>query len=374
MKIGIVCYPTFGGSGVVATELGMALAKAGHEVHFITYSRPVRLKETVANIHFHGVRVSDYPLFEYPPYELVLSSKLVDVALYENLDLVHVHYAIPHASAAWMAQQILKSKGKELPFITTLHGTDITLVGSDPSFGPVIEFAMENSNALTAVSADLKKDTIEQFGIKNEIQVIPNFINLNEYKPKCDPELRARFAPNGERLVVHMSNFRPVKRVGDAVQVFNKIRERIPAKLLLIGDGPERPRIEQLCRSLPFCSDVQFFGKTSTPEELLSVSDLFLLPSETESFGLAALEAMASGVPVVSTNSGGIPEVNIHGQSGLLSNVGDIESMAKHALSILENTEELNRFKANALRQAQRFSVESILPVYESLYRSVLAN
>lgn len=372
MRIGIVCYPTFGGSGVVATELGMALAGKGHTVHFITYSRPVRLKDTVGDVHFHGVRVSDYPLFKYPPYELVLSSTLVDVALFEKLDVLHVHYAIPHASAAWMAQQILVSRGKRLPFITTLHGTDITLVGSDPSFGPVIQFAIENSNAVTAVSQSLKNDTLDQFSITKDIEVIPNFINLNEYKPKCDPELKRKFAPNGEKLVTHISNFRPVKRVDDAVDIFKRIRAEMPAKLLLIGDGPERSRIEHKCRTENFCNDVEFFGKTSEPENILSVSDLFLLPSETESFGLAALEAMASGVPVISTNSGGLPEVNSTGVSGYLRNVGDVAGMAEDALSILSSEERLNEFKAGALSIAQKFAIESVLPQYERLYEKVV--
>ena len=373
MRIGIVCYPTFGGSGVVATELGMALAANGHTVHFITYNRPVRLKDSIGDIHFHGVRVNQYPLFKYPPYELVLSSKLVDVALYEDLDILHVHYAIPHASAAWMAQQILKAQGKELPFITTLHGTDITLVGSDPSFGPVIKFAMENSNAVTAVSADLRRDTINQFDIHREIQVIPNFVNLSQYKPNCDQALKKKFAPNNEKLIIHMSNFRPVKRVGDAIEVFHRIRAEVPAKLLLIGDGPERPKIEQQCRQSSYCQDVEFFGKTSSPEDLLSISDLFLLPSETESFGLAALEAMASGVPVISTNGGGIPEVNQHGVSGYLSPVGDITDMAQNSLLILKDEETLAAFKKGAISRAKEFSLERILPQYEKLYTSLIS-
>jgi N-acetyl-alpha-D-glucosaminyl L-malate synthase BshA len=350
----------------------MALAAEGHTVHFITYSRPVRLKDSAGDIHFHGVRVSDYPLFKYPPYELVLSSTLVDVALFEELDVLHVHYAIPHASAAWMAQQILISRGKHLPFITTLHGTDITLVGSDPSFGPVIKFAMDNSNAVTAVSESLKQDTIDQFGMTREIKVIPNFVNLNEYKPKCDPELKRRFAPNGEKLITHISNFRPVKRVDDAVKVFKQIREHMPAKLLLIGEGPERHRIEQQCRNEKFCNDVEFFGKTSEPETLLSVSDLFLLPSETESFGLAALEAMASGVPVISSNSGGLPEVNEQGVSGFLRDVGDVDGMATDALKILGSEESLQQFKRGALERAELFSIDKILPLYEDLYEEVI--
>jgi len=350
----------------------MALAAKGHTVHFITYSRPVRLKDSIGDIHFHGVRVNEYPLFKYPPYELVLSSKLVDVALYEDLDVLHVHYAIPHASAAWMAQQILKAQGKDLPFITTLHGTDITLVGSDPSFGPVIKFAMENSSAVTAVSEDLRRDTITQFDIRRPVQVIPNFINLEQYKPSCDLELKKKFAPNGEKLIVHMSNFRPVKRVSDAIDVFYRIREEIPAKLLLIGDGPDRPMLERRCRETPRCPDVEFFGKTSAPEDLLNISDLFLLTSETESFGLAALEAMASGVPVISTNGGGIPEVNEQGVSGFLSEVGDIEGMAANGLRILKEEGTHAKFRKGAISRAKSFSIDHVLPQYEELYASVV--
>jgi N-acetyl-alpha-D-glucosaminyl L-malate synthase BshA len=373
MKIGIVCYPTFGGSGVVATELGKALALKGHQVHFITYSQPVRLDFFSGNLFYHEVSVSDYPLFDYQPYELVLSSKLVDVVKYEKLDLLHVHYAIPHASAAYMAKQILASQGIHIPFITTLHGTDITLVGKDPSFEPVITFAINQSDAVTAVSESLKKDTFINFkNVNNTIHVIPNFINVEEYTVihhKCPKKM---YAPNGERLLIHVSNFRKVKRVEDVIRVFDKVRKEIPAKLVLIGDGPEKANIERLCRELGTCNDIRSLGKVVNPEQILSVADLFLLTSQTESFGLAALEAMASHVPVISTNTGGIPEVNIHGFSGYMSNVGDVDDMAKNAISILQDEETLKRFKNNAFEQAQKFDISKILPMYEKLYQSVL--
>jgi len=373
MKIGIVCYPTFGGSGVVATELGKALASKGHQVHFITYSQPVRLDFFSANLFYHEVSVSDYPLFDYQPYELVLSSKLVDVVKYEKLDLLHVHYAIPHASAAYMAKQILASQGIHIPFITTLHGTDITLVGKDPSFEPVITFAINQSDAVTSVSESLKQDTYINFpNVKKEIQVIPNFICLDEYvadEKKCTKKM---YAPYGERLLIHVSNFRKVKRVEDVLRVFDKVRKQIPSKLILVGDGPERPAIEKLCRELDTCNDIKSLGKVVNPEQILTVADLFLLTSETESFGLAALEAMAAHVPVISTNTGGLPEVNKHGFSGYMSNVGDIEDMAKNAMSILKDDEALRKFKANAFEQAQKFDITKILPMYEALYERVL--
>lgn len=373
MKIGIVCYPTFGGSGVVATELGKALAEKGHQVHFITYSPPVRLDFLSGNLFYHEVSVSDYPLFEYPPYELVLASKLVDVVKYEKLDLLHVHYAIPHASAAYMAKQILASQGIHVPFITTLHGTDITLVGKDPSFEPVITFAINESDAVTAVSESLKEDTNKNFpSVKSEIKVIPNFICLEDYnfeKGKCQKKM---YAPYGERILIHVSNFRKVKRVDDVLRVFNKVRKEVPAKLILVGDGPERGNIEKLCRELDTCNDIKSLGKIVNPEQILSIADLFLLPSETESFGLAALEAMASKVPVISTNSGGLPEVNVDGFSGFMSNVGDVDDMAKNAISILKDDNILNQFKTNAFQQAGKFDISKILPMYEELYRQVL--
>ncbi|HPF89770.1 MAG: N-acetyl-alpha-D-glucosaminyl L-malate synthase BshA [Flavobacteriales bacterium] len=371
MRIGIVCYPTFGGSGVVATELGMALAEKGHVIHFITYDRPVRLRDH-PNVHYHEVRVSDYPLFDYQPYELVLTSKLVDVAKFAGLDVLHVHYAIPHASAAWMAQRILAAQGMRLPFVTTLHGTDITLVGRDPSFEPVITFSIERSDAVTAVSDSLKRDTYTHFPVKREVQVIPNFVCVDQYRHHHDPELRRYYAPNGERLVVHVSNFRPVKRVQDVVAMFLRLRERLPARLLLIGDGPERQRIETLCRASDHCKDILFLGKMTRPEEVMASCDLFVLASESESFGLAALEAMACGIPVVSTDSGGLPEVNIHGVSGLLSPVGDVGSMAENAWAILNDPADHQRFRDGALEQARRFDLVRILPQYERLYESVV--
>ncbi|MBK7553981.1 MAG: N-acetyl-alpha-D-glucosaminyl L-malate synthase BshA [Flavobacteriales bacterium] len=372
MRIGIVCYPTFGGSGVVATELGHALAAKGHVVHFITYQQPVRLRPLDGSVHYHEVRVSDYPLFDYPPYELVLSSKLVDVAKYEKLDLLHVHYAIPHASAAYMAQRILEAQGIRLPFVTTLHGTDITLVGRDPSFEPVISFAIEQSNAVTAVSESLKRDTYEHFHVKREIHVVPNFVCIDQYSRSNTATIRARYAPNGERLLVHVSNFRPVKRVDDVVEVFKRVRAKMPAKLLLIGDGPDRQRIETACRQSEFGGDVQFLGKLTVPEDVLVACDLFLLTSETESFGLAALEAMACGVPVVSSNTGGTPEVNRDGVSGLLSPVGDVDAMSSNALKILGDDATLARYREGALTEAKRFDVNKVLPMYEALYKQVI--
>ena len=372
MRIGIVCYPTFGGSGVVATELGMALAEKGHIIHFITYDRPVRLRDH-PNVFYHEVRVSDYPLFDYQPYELVLTSKLVDVAKFAGLDVLHVHYAIPHASAAWMAQRILAAEGTRLPFVTTLHGTDITLVGRDPSFEPVITFSMERSDAVTAVSESLKRDTYTHFPLKREVQVIPNFVCVDQYSHMPDKGLRARYAPNGERLVVHVSNFRPVKRVQDVVGMFKLLNDRIPSRLLLIGDGPERQRIENLCRQSSGCDSILFLGKMTRPEEVMANCDLFALTSDSESFGLAALEAMACGVPVVSTDTGGLPEVNIHGVSGLLSAVGDVESMAANAATILGDVATHQRYREGALEQARRFDLRQILPLYERLYESVVA-
>jgi len=373
MNIGIVCYPTFGGSGVVATELGKALAAKGHKVHFITYQQPVRLDLFSDNIFYHEVKVSDYPLFDYQPYELVLTSKLVDVVKFEKLDLLHVHYAIPHASAAYMAQRILKSEGINIPFITTLHGTDITLVGKDSSFAPVITFAINESNAVTAVSESLKQDTLEHFNIKREIEVIPNFICLEHYNLNGSiNELKQSFAPNNERVLVHVSNFRKVKRTEDVIRIFDIVRKQIPAKLLMVGDGPERHRLEELCRELGTCDLVKFVGKVKDTERILAASDVFILPSESESFGLAALEAMAAKTPVISTNTGGIPEVNEHGVSGFLSNVGDVEDMANNTLKILANDEKLSKFKVGAYQQAEKFNIHAILPIYEKLYNSII--
>lgn len=372
MKIGIVCYPTYGGSGVVATELGMALAKKGHDVHFITYSMPFRLDQFLPNLHYHEVVVNDYPLFDYQPYELILASKLVDVVKYEQLDLLHVHYAIPHASAAYMAKQILASQGIKIPFITTLHGTDITLVGRDKSFEPVISFVINQSDAVTAVSESLKKDTLRYFATQREIQVIPNFIELPLYEKANLGYNKSQYAPNGELILMHISNFRPVKRVEDVLRIFSIVKKVIPCKLLLVGDGPDRNKIESLCRELSTCGDVRFLGKMKGIEEILSMADLFLLPSETESFGLSALEAMAAKVPVISSDTGGIPEINLDGYSGMLSAVGDIESMARNAIYILSDKSRLNVFKENAFKQAQKFALDKILPQYESLYKSML--
>jgi N-acetyl-alpha-D-glucosaminyl L-malate synthase BshA len=372
MKIGIVLYPTFGGSGVVATELGKALALKGHEIHFITYSQPVRLGSFRENIFYHEVQVSDYPLFEYQPYETELASKMVDVVKYEGLDLLHVHYAIPHASAAFMAQQILKSQGIAIPFITTLHGTDITLVGKDPSFEPVITFCLNASNAVTAVSQSLKDDTISHFATTQTIHVIPNFIQVKPELLEKNLEKRRHYAMDNERILCHISNFRQVKRVEDVVRVFHQVQKEIPAKLILGGDGPERPFVERLGRELGICNKIIFTGKVRETGPILEISDLFLLPSETESFGLAALEAMAEGVPVVSSNTGGIPEVNVHGFSGYLSDVGNVDEMAQYALSILKADDQLAQFSNNAFERAKTFSLSSVLPMYEELYEQVL--
>ncbi|MEK9619311.1 MAG: N-acetyl-alpha-D-glucosaminyl L-malate synthase BshA [Flavobacteriales bacterium] len=368
MRIGIVLYPTFGGSGIVATELGKALSKKGHEIHFITYSEPVRLGELRKNIFYHEVRTSDYPLFKFTPYEQVLTSKLVDVVKFERLDLLHVHYAIPHASAAYMAQQILKDQGVEIPFVTTLHGTDITLVGKDPSFEPVINFSINKSNRVTAVSENLKKETFELFDIKNNIEVIPNFICLKEYKLDNNDYYKKRFAPNNEKVICHVSNFRKVKRIEDVIIAFEGISKEMDVKLLLVGDGPERARLEQISRNSKFSKNIFFLGSLKSTKEVLNISDLFILPSSKESFGLSALEAMACGVPVIASDSGGIPEVISHGKSGLLNSVGDTYQMTKNALKLLSNDSILENFKTNAYQQAMKFDIEVILPKYEKLY------
>ena len=372
MRIGIVLYPTFGGSGIVATELGKALSKKGHEIHFITYSEPVRLGELRKNIFYHEVRTSDYPLFKFTPYEQVLTSKLVDVVKFERLDLLHVHYAIPHASAAYMAQQILKDQGVEIPFVTTLHGTDITLVGKDPSFEPVINFSINKSNRVTAVSENLKKETFELFDIKNNIEVIPNFICLKEYRMDNNDYYKKRFAPNNEKVICHVSNFRKVKRIEDVIIAFEGISKEMDVKLLLVGDGPERARLEQISRNSKFSKNIFFLGSLKSTKEVLNISDLFILPSSKESFGLSALEAMACGVPVIASDSGGIPEVISHGKSGLLNSVGDTYQMTKNALKLLSNDSLLESFKTNAYQQAMKFDIEVILPKYESLYKKCI--
>lgn len=372
MKIGIVCYPTFGGSGVIATELGKALAEKGHSIHFITYSQPVRLDFFSENISYHEVSVANYPLFEYAPYESALTSKLVDVVKYEKLDILHVHYAIPHASVAWLAKQILATQGIFIPVVTTLHGTDITLVGKDMSFEPVVTFAINHSDGVTTVSESLKRDTYANFRIEKEIEVIHNFIDLKRFSKKAKDHFKKAIAPFGEKLIVHTSNFRKVKRVEDVVTVFDKVIKKVPSKLLLIGDGPERPAIEKLCRDLGNCDHVRFLGKQEAIEEILSVCDLFIMPSESESFGLAALEAMACQVPVISSNTGGMPELNIHNQTGFLSNVGDVEDMAKNSIELLSDPEKHARFRKNALAQAKNFDIHVILPRYEQYYQKVI--
>ena len=371
MNIGIVCYPTFGGSGVVATELGKALAQRGHRVHFITYSQPVRLDFFNENLFYHEVYVPAYPLFQFPPYELALTSKMVDIVQNEKLDVLHVHYAIPHASAAYMAKQILRSRGINIPVVTTLHGTDITLVGKDASFEPVVTFSINQSDGVTSVSDDLRRETYQYFAIEKDITVIPNFIDLNRFKKQEKSHFRAAIAPEGEKLLIHTSNFRTVKRVEDVLRIFVGVREQIPAKLLLVGDGPDRNRMEKMARDLDVHRDLRFLGKLEAVEEVLSVGDLFLMPSENESFGLAALEAMACEVPVVSTNAGGIPELNVHGVTGMLSEIGDVEDMIKNALYVLDD-ENLPRFKAAARARAEEFAVEKIVPLYEECYQRAI--
>ena len=372
MKIGIVCYPTFGGSGVVATELGKALADNGHQVHFVTYNQPARLDFFSENLFYHEVAVSKYPLFEYPPYELALASRLVDVVRFEKLDILHVHYAIPHASAAFMAKQILMTYGIYIPVVTTLHGTDITLVGKDRTYQPVVTFSINKSDGVTAVSENLRKDTLEFFEIENEIRVIPNFIDLTRFSLKAKDHFKKAIAPAGEKILIHTSNFRKVKRTMDVIRIFAKISEKIPSKLLMVGDGGERSDCEQLARDLGVSDNVRFLGKQDAIEEILSVSDLFLMPSQSESFGLAALEAMACKVPVVSSNAGGLPELNIDGVTGFLREIGDVDGMAESAIYILEDEARLKTFKENALARAKEFDLSIILPVYENYYIEVI--
>ncbi|MFN7676333.1 N-acetyl-alpha-D-glucosaminyl L-malate synthase BshA [Flavobacterium sp.] len=369
MKIAIVCYPTFGGSGVVATELGLELAHRGHEIHFITYRQPVRLALLNSNVHYHEVNVPEYPLFHYQPYELALSSKLVDMVKLYKIEILHVHYAIPHAYAGYMAKQMLKDQGIILPMVTTLHGTDITLVGNHPFYKTAVSFSINKSDVVTSVSQSLKDDTYKLFNIKKDIHVIPNFIELdkirNESLISCQ---RSVMANKEERIVTHISNFRKVKRIPDIIKIFYKIQQQIPAKLMMVGDGPEKAKSEQLCIELGIQNKVIFFGNSHEIDQILSFSDLFLLPSETESFGLAALEAMAWSVPVISSNSGGLPEVNFDGVSGYLSNVGDVDSMSENAIKILSDNKTLTKFKENALDVAKQFDIKNILPLYENLY------
>jgi len=372
MRIGIVCYPTFGGSGVLATELGKALADKGHQVHFITYQQPVRLNEFNANIFYHEVRVTTYPLFDYPPYETALSSTMVDVIMNHHLDLLHVHYAIPHASAAYMAKRIVETHGIRIPVITTLHGTDITLVGRDKTFAPVVAFSINQSDAITAVSQNLRDETYRTFPIEKEIRVIHNFVDTHRFRRKPIDAFRRVIAPNGERILMHASNFRKIKRVQDVVHIFANVNKKIPSKLLFVGDGPERPGAENLCRDLGLSDDMRFVGRQEQMEEILAIADLFLLTSEYESFGLAALEAMAAGVPVISTNAGGLPEIAVEGVTGYLGEVGDIEGMSANAIKILEDDAVLRQFKANALAHAKKFDINTIVPQYEALYNRFL--
>jgi len=372
MKIGIVCYPTFGGSGVVATELGKALADRGHQVHFITYNQPARLDFFSANLFYHEVSVSKYPLFDYQPYELALASRMVDVVRFEKLDILHVHYAIPHASAAFMAKQILLTYGIYIPVVTTLHGTDITLVGKDRTFKPVVTFSINKSDGVTAVSQNLRDNTYEFFEIERDIKVIPNFIDLSRFSLKAKDHFKKAIAPEGEKILIHTSNFRRVKRTEDVIRIFAKVIQKIPSKLLMVGDGGERSDCEQLCRDLGVSDNVRFLGKQDAIEEILSVGDLFLMPSQSESFGLAALEAMACKVPVISSNAGGLPELNIDGVTGYLKDVGDVDGMAEKAIYMLEHEARLAQFKDNALVRAKEFDLANILPMYESYYTEVL--
>ena len=373
MKIAIVCYPTFGGSGVVATELGLELSKRGHEIHFITYNQPVRLDLLSPNVHFHEVTVPEYPLFHYQPYELALSSKLVDTVKLYDIDVMHVHYAIPHAYAAYMAQKMLLEDGLFVPIVTTLHGTDITLVGNHPFYKPAVTFSINKSNAVTAVSQSLKDDTLRLFDIKNDINVVTNFIDMTKYDHKFTECQRGAMANENEKIITHISNLRPVKRIPDLIKVFYNIQKEIPSKLIMVGEGPEREKAEELCLKLGISEKVVFVGNSNEIDRILCFSDLFLLPSETESFGLSALEAMASSVPVISSNAGGIPEVNVHGFSGYLSDVGDIEAMSKNAISILKDEETLKTFKANAKTQARKFAINQIVPQYEAIYNKALS-
>jgi N-acetyl-alpha-D-glucosaminyl L-malate synthase BshA len=369
MKIGIVCYPTFGGSGVLATELGKALAEKGHEIHFITYQQPVRLSGFHTNIFYHEVRVPTYPLFDFPPYELALASTMVDVILNHDLDLIHAHYAIPHASAAYTAKQIVKGKiGRSVPVITTLHGTDITLVGRDKTYEPVVTFSINESDAITAVSENLKQETLKHFDIKKEIQVIHNFVDLKRFNKKALAAFKKVIAPHDEKIIIHASNFRKIKRIEDVMEIFRRIHTATPAKLLMVGDGPERPIAEDLARQFGIEADIRFLGKQEQMEDILAVSDLFLLPSEYESFGLVALEAMAASTVVISSNAGGLCEINIDGKTGYTANVGDVETMSNKAIELLKDEAKLKAFKHNALEQAKRFDIHNIIPIYEELY------
>jgi N-acetyl-alpha-D-glucosaminyl L-malate synthase BshA len=368
MKIAIVCYPTFGGSGVVATELGIALAARGHEVHFVTYRQPVRLELLGNNIHFHEVHVPEYPLFHYQPYELALSSKLVDTIKMHDIELLHVHYAIPHAYAGYMAKKMLQESGIFIPMITTLHGTDITLVGKHPFYKPAVTFSINKSDVVTSVSEALKQSTLELFDIEKEIEVVPNFIEISKYRPEYTDCQRSMMARENERIITHISNFRKVKRIPDVIQIFHKIQKAVPAKLIMVGEGPEKEGAEQMCEDLGIKDKVLFLGNSNEIDRILCFSDLFLLPSESESFGLAALEAMINNVAIISSNTGGIPEVNIDGVSGYLANVGDVDTMAEKAIEILKDDVVLKKFKDNAFKVASKFDIVNILPLYEEIY------
>jgi len=372
MKIGITCYPTYGGSGVIATELGKELALRGHEVHFISYALPFRLSHYVKNIVFHEVEISNYPLFEFPLYSLSLASKMVEVAEFEKLDLLHVHYAIPHATSAYLAKEIMKN-GRDLKIFTTLHGTDITLVGLEPSFLPLVKFSIEKSDGVTAVSRFLKEKTITQYTCEAHIQVIPNFVDTELFKPNHHTDFRKMLAPKGEKILVHTSNFRPVKRVPDTIRIFEKIHKEIPSKLILVGDGPDRSECERLSRQLDLCDNVKFLGKQDGLVEILSSSDLFLIPSQSESFGLAALEAMACGLPVISSSVGGLPELVRHNETGFIAEIGDIDRMAKYALELLTNEKKYNLFAENSRQRAvEKFDKSIVVPLYEAYYEQVL--
>lgn len=372
MKIGVVCYPTFGGSGVVATELGIELSKKGHEVHFITYSQPVRLDALSSNLHYHEVNVPDYPLFKYEPYELALSSKLFDVISKHKIDVLHVHYAIPHAYAAYMAKKILKENGYNIPIITTLHGTDITLVGNNPFYKPAVTFSINKSDIVTCVSKSLMEDTREFFGIKREIKVIPNFIDIDKYAKKHNLCQGNMLAQDDEKIIVHVSNFRPLKRIIDVLKIFEKINQKVNSKLIMVGDGPDKKKAKEFLRKNNLKNKVIFLGKTNEVDEILCSSDLFLLPSEKESFGLAALEAMALKVPVISTNTGGLKDLNINGNSGYTSDIGDIDSMAKNAIKILSDDSLEKKYRNQAFENAKKYDIKTVIPLYEKIYDEAL--
>jgi len=372
MNIGIICYPTYGGSGVVATELGKSMGAKGHKVHFISYDQPARLDFFAENLYYHEVNVSEYPLFKYPPYEIALSSKIVEIVKSANLDILHVHYAIPHAAAAVMAKYVLREEGVQIPIITTLHGTDITLVGKDATYGPVIHYSLNQSEGVTAVSESLKTDTKDIFQFEKEIRVIPNFVDFARFQRQPKEHFKLAIAPNKERIVIHTSNFRKVKRVDDVMSVFRLIQQQLPARLLMVGDGPERVRLEGECRNSNMCDKITFLGKQDAVEEILSVGDLFLMPSETESFGLAALEAMACQVPVISSNTGGLPEVNVNGVTGFTCDVGDVEAMAQRGIEVLQSDEVLQKFKENAVNHAKTYDIHSVCPIYEAYYEEVI--